>query len=71
MLHAFFQVGIYAKQNSFWFQAKSANTLLKGNVFFNGPRAGINFNDGTLCKRQRKISLSVYVYMIDINGFTA
>jgi hypothetical protein len=27
-------------------QAKTAATLIQGNVFFNGPRAGINYNDG-------------------------
>ena len=29
-----------------WFQAKSCLNMLEGNIFFNGPRAGINFNDG-------------------------
>ena len=29
-----------------WFQAKSSHTLLKRNIFFDGPRAGVNFNDG-------------------------
>jgi len=29
-----------------YFQAKSAETTIKGNIIFNGPRAGINFNDG-------------------------
>jgi hypothetical protein len=40
------ELGIWEKQSSMWFQAKTAQTLLKGNIFFNGPRAGINFNDG-------------------------
>eukprot|EP00730_Choanoeca_flexa_P018055 TRINITY_DN8757_c0_g1_i1.p1 TRINITY_DN8757_c0_g1~~TRINITY_DN8757_c0_g1_i1.p1 ORF type:complete len:906 (+),score=246.00 TRINITY_DN8757_c0_g1_i1:1-2718(+) len=40
------EVGHYEKQSSFWFQGKVAQTYLHGNVFFNGPRAGINFNDG-------------------------
>jgi hypothetical protein len=31
-------VGVWQKQSSFWFQATSAKTLLKGNVHFNGPR---------------------------------
>lgn len=39
------ELGIYEKQISMWFQAKSARTLLKHSIFFNGPRAGINFND--------------------------
>ena len=40
------EVGLYEKQSSFWFQGKVAQSIIKGNVFFNGPRAGINFNDG-------------------------
>ena len=40
------ELGIYQKQSSFWFQAMTAQTELIENVHFNGPRAGINFNDG-------------------------
>ena len=40
------ELGIWEKQSSFYFQAKSCQNLIKGNIFFNGPRAGINFNDG-------------------------
>jgi len=40
------ELGIYEKQSSFYFQAKSCQNTIKGNLFFNGPRAGINFNDG-------------------------
>ena len=40
------EVGLYEKQSSFFMHAKTAETTLNGNVFFNGPRAGINFNDG-------------------------
>ena len=40
------EVGLWQKQSSPWFQAVTAKTLLSGNVFFNGPRAGLNFNDG-------------------------
>ena len=40
------EIGIYEKQNSFYVQAKTAESYINGNVFFNGPRAGINFNDG-------------------------
>lgn len=40
------ELGHYQKQSAAWFQAKTAQTTLRGNVFFNGPRAGINFNDG-------------------------
>lgn len=38
--------GVYGKQVSAFFQALSANTTLRDNVFHNGPRAHINFNDG-------------------------
>jgi len=40
------EVGLYEKQNSFYMQAKTAQSTIIGNVFFNGPRAGINYNDG-------------------------
>ena len=40
------EVGIWGKQTSFYIQSLACETLLAGNVFFNGPRAGINFNDG-------------------------
>jgi hypothetical protein len=40
------EVGLYEKQSSFFMQAKTAETTITNNVFFNGPRAGINFNDG-------------------------
>ncbi len=40
------EVGLYEKQSSFFIHAKTAETTITGNVFFNGPRAGINFNDG-------------------------
>ncbi len=40
------EVGIWGKQTSFYIQSLSCQTVLSGNVFFNGPRAGINFNDG-------------------------
>eukprot|EP01060_Flectonema_neradi_P015227 TRINITY_DN218_c1_g1_i9.p1 TRINITY_DN218_c1_g1~~TRINITY_DN218_c1_g1_i9.p1 ORF type:complete len:814 (+),score=246.12 TRINITY_DN218_c1_g1_i9:42-2444(+) len=40
------EIGHYEKQSSFWFQGKVAASVIKFNVFFNGPRAGINFNDG-------------------------
>jgi len=40
------EFGLYVKQTGFFYQAISANTTLQGNVMFNGPRAGINFNDG-------------------------
>ena len=40
------EIGIFTKQASCWFQAKSAQTNITANICFNGPRAGINFNDG-------------------------
>ena len=40
------EIGIFQKQSAAWFQAVAAQTTLEGNVVFNGPRAGINFNDG-------------------------
>lgn len=40
------ELGLYAKQNSCYFQAKTAKTTLHNNICFNGPRAGVNFNDG-------------------------
>ena len=47
ILHNFaHELGIWEKQSAFYFQAKSCQNLIRGNVFFNGPRAGINFNDG-------------------------
>ena len=38
--------GIWGKQTSPYMQSLTCQTELTGNVFFNGPRAGINFNDG-------------------------
>jgi len=40
------EIGLYEKQSSFFIQAKTAQSIVKGNVFFNGPRAGICANDG-------------------------
>ena len=40
------ELGIFEKQSSFYFQAKSCQNYIGYNIFFNGPRAGINFNDG-------------------------
>lgn len=40
------ELGIWEKQSSFYFQAKTCQTHIERNIFFNGPRAGINFNDG-------------------------
>lgn len=40
------EIGIYGKQTAAYIQSLACQTVLEGNVFFNGPRAGINFNDG-------------------------
>lgn len=40
------EVGIWQKQSSLLFQAKTSDSLVEGNIFFNGPRAAINQNDG-------------------------
>ena len=40
------EVGLYEKQSSFFVEAKTAQSIILGNVFFNGPRAGVNANDG-------------------------
>ena len=40
------EIGIWGKETSAYFQSLACQTTLSGNVFFNGPRAGINFNDG-------------------------
>ena len=36
------ELGLFVKQSGFLYSAISANTSIAGNVFFNGPRAGIN-----------------------------
>ena len=41
-----YRCGLFEKQSSFYFQAKSAQNTIKDNIFFHGPRAGMNFNDG-------------------------
>ena len=40
------EVGLWTKQNSFVFQAESFNNTYTANIAYNGPRAGINFDDG-------------------------
>ena len=40
------EVGIFGKQTAAYVQSLACQTVLEKNVFFNGPRAGINFNDG-------------------------
>ena len=41
-----YRCGLFEKQSSFYFQAKSHSNTIKENIFFHGPRAGMNFNDG-------------------------
>jgi hypothetical protein len=36
------EFGLYVKQTGFYYQGVSMNATISGNVFFNGPRAGIN-----------------------------
>jgi hypothetical protein len=38
--------GHFQKQVSCYFQAQTHKSTLSGNICFNGPRAGFNFNDG-------------------------
>lgn len=38
--------GVYGKQTSCFAQALAANSTVVDNVCYNGPRAGINYNDG-------------------------
>lgn len=40
------ELGVFVKQTGFYYHAMTANASVLGNVFFNGPRAGININDG-------------------------
>ncbi|CAE8637965.1 unnamed protein product [Polarella glacialis] len=40
------EIGIYQKQSSCYFHAVSAQSTIRRNLFFNGPRALVNFNDG-------------------------
>lgn len=43
LIHDF---GLFGKQTSAYMQSLSCQTEITGNAFFNGPRSGINFNDG-------------------------
>ena len=43
LMHEF---GVFGKQVMAYGQALACETTVMGNVMFNGPRAGINFNDG-------------------------
>ena len=39
------ELGLYEKQSSAWGQAKACQSTIEDNIFFNMPRAAINFND--------------------------
>eukprot|EP00041_Stephanoeca_diplocostata_P018365 m.384320 g.384320 ORF g.384320 m.384320 type:complete len:858 (+) comp20990_c0_seq2:333-2906(+) len=39
------EIGIYQKQSSCFFQAVSVQSTIRNNLFYNGPRAMVNFND--------------------------
>ena len=40
------EIGLHQKQSSMHFQVVSCQSIIENNVFFNGPRAAVNFNDG-------------------------
>ena len=40
------EIGLFQKQSSLYFQAVGALSFISRNVFFNGPRAAVNVNDG-------------------------
>jgi hypothetical protein len=40
------ELGVIVKQAGFYYHAMTANATVVENVLFNGPRAGININDG-------------------------
>ena len=44
-----YRCGLFEKQSSFYFQAKSCQNVIKNNIFFHGPRAGMNFNVRFAC----------------------
>jgi len=49
------ELGVWEKQSSLLMQAKTSDSLVIGNIGFNGPRAGINQNDGACIKRRRNM----------------
>lgn len=46
------QVGIWTKQNSFYFQSESFGNVIEGNIAYNGPRAGVNFDGASASVRE-------------------
>ena len=45
----FREIGVFGKQVSAFASALAFRTTINGSIFFNGPRAGINWNDGSEC----------------------
>ena len=43
------EIGVWEKQSSLYMQAKTSDSYINANVGFNGPRAGVNFNESVLC----------------------
>ena len=39
------EIGLYQKQSSCFFQAVASQSTVTKNLFYNGPRAMVNFND--------------------------
>ena len=40
------EIGMHERQSSAWSEAKACLSEVRGNIFFNMPRAAINKNDG-------------------------
>lgn len=41
-----YEIGLHERQSSGWSEAKACQSTVRGNIFFNMPRAAINKNDG-------------------------
>jgi hypothetical protein len=41
-------VGVWVKQSAAYFKAIARANTIRSNVFMNGPRSGVNFNDGAM-----------------------
>jgi hypothetical protein len=42
------ELGIWQKQSSFVFQAEAGLSIIRHNIVYNGPRAGMNFNEDSI-----------------------
>merc|ERR1719272_1134079 len=40
------EIGVFTKQVAGYSQALAVNSSITGNIILNGPRSGVNFNDG-------------------------